>query len=121
MVNITVSNTVNSPLYVYSSNVSLIDDFSARYWMQSIYIELSDIQSISDSEFVYLGGSNLYKGGAFYIQDSNATISNSNFVNNTAISGGAIYFSCQRTNMWALTIQNSTFSNNIGIKSGGAI
>ena len=121
MINITVSNTVNSPLYVYSSNINLIDHFSARYWMQNIFIELSDIESISNSEFVYLGGSNLHKGGAVYIQDSNATISNSKFVNNTAISGGAIYFSCPRTNMWALTIQNSTFSNNIGIKNGGAI
>ena len=121
MVNITVSNTASSPLYVYSSNVNLIDRFSARYWMQSIFIGLSDIQSISNSEFMYLGGSNLHKGGAVYIQDSNTTISNSKFANNTAVSGGAIYFSCQRTNMWALTIQNSTFSNNIGIKSGGAI
>ena len=121
MVNITVSNTVSSPLYIGLSNVSQIDSFSISYWMQNAYIYQSNIQNLSNSDFLYTGGSNLYKGGAIYIQDSNTTIINSKFLNNKAISGGAIYFSCPKSNLWELAIQNSTFLRNIGIKSGGAI
>lgn len=54
-------------------------------------------------------------GGALYISDS-ALIKNSNFINNTASAGGAIYFDGVN-----LTIENTEFRDNVALENGGAI
>ena len=119
--NITVSNSINSPLYLHTSNVTIIDSFSANNWTTTILIESSNIQSVINSNFMNIGGTNSFKGGALYILNSNLTIDNTSFINNTAVDGGAIYYSCPGVNQWVLSIQNSTFMSNKGVKSGGAI
>ena len=119
--NVTVSNSNNSPLYLHTSNVTIIDSFSANNWTTTILIESSNIQSVINSNFMNIGGTNSFKGGALYILNSNLTIDNTSFVNNTAVDGGAIYYSCPGVNQWVLSIQNSTFMSNKGVKSGGAI
>lgn len=55
-------------------------------------------------------------GGAIYNNNSNPSISNSNFTNNSADSGGAIY-----NNKSSPSISNVNFSNNSAKYDGGAI
>ncbi len=58
-----------------------------------------------------------YGGGAAWINNNVSNITNCTFVNNTAYSGGAIYFEYQST----ILLMNNTFSGNNISSSGGSV
>ena len=55
------------------------------------------------------------------IENSNVSIDNCTFVNNTAISGGTILVSWYYLTLCTNSITNSYFANNIAVQRGGAI
>ena len=69
--------------------------------------------NISDCIFVNNSASS---GGAIYWVAENGSINNCNFTNNSASSGGAIYWVAEKG-----TISNCNFTNNSAADSGGAI
>ena len=76
---------------------------------------------MSNSSFTSLGDANLKTGGGLYLTNTNITIDYSTFKNNTAIEGGAIYYSWSDPVFWVVTVSNSNFINNNAIQAGGAI
>ena len=68
-----------------------------------------------------LGSSIIKQGGALLLVNSNMTSQNLQFINNTAVEGGAVYYSCLGINLCVLDISDSSFINNIAMSSGGAI
>jgi len=55
-------------------------------------IEDSNVTQISQSEFINNGGDAITFGGAILVKDSNVSITDSIFLNNSAQEGGAISF-----------------------------
>lgn len=76
---------------------------------------------MKDSSFENNGGLNTGKGGAISISNSNLTIKNTNFTNNQAKKGGALYFSWTNQLKGFLNITNCVFSNNSASISGGSV
>ncbi len=81
-------------------------------------IESSGPLTISDSDFI---GNKAVRGGAIFHADGDLTIHNSNFVRNqaTSDSGGAVFFGTDTGG--ALVIDHSTFSSNTAALLAGAI
>ena len=76
---------------------------------------------MTNNEFENNGNTALTVGGALYIKDSVAVVENTTFINNTAIDGGAVEFSCSSVQNCNLTLRNNTFIENSGLHQGGAI
>ena len=106
---------------IKNSIVNQINSFSIDKVLQPFVIISSSIGGILNSNFTDNGGKYLRAGGAILMTNSKVTISNSQFINNSAISGGAISFEWTNLVSWNLTISNSTFDSNYGISQGGAI
>ena len=112
--NITFINILNS-------EVTSIDSFIINEFLQPLNIKSSIISLILNSSFANNGNRSLTKGGAISITDSQVSIRNTNFANNSAIIGGAISFECSGSSFWSLSIVNSIFESNTGASQGGAI
>lgn len=87
----------------------------------AIYARQGD-EEISLTSMVTIDGSTFQEnnsqgsGGAIYLNtNSSANISNTSFISNTAVDGGAIY------SVSNLTIENCTFTTNVAEKDGGAL
>ena len=106
---------------ILNSEVISIDSFIISEFLQPLNIKSSLIGLISNSSFVNNGNISLTKGGAISITDSQVSILNTNFANNSAIIGGAISFECSGSSSWSLSIVNSIFESNTGVSQGGAI
>ena len=81
----------------------------------------SQINTLTNSHFTNLGSSSIKQGGAMLMINSNATIHNVEFINNTAVEGGAVYYSCLGAYDCELDISYSTMKSNHATTSGGAI
>ena len=85
-----------------------------------LYAAMSSEIFVHSSEFSNNGMSvtpqNTSQGGVFVIRQSNIMVTESYFINNSAISGGAFYCA-QSTSQ----ITNSSFSRNYGLSLGGAL
>ena len=86
-----------------------------------MYIQNSNVQSISNSNFTNNGNSTQRLGGEISISQSVVTIQNSSFTNNTAIDGGAINFGCTSVTNCNLTLNTLTFTDNNAVSQGGAL
>ena len=108
-------------IQILSTNVTQIDSFAIDRVYQPLIIKSSIIDIISNSSFTNNGNSTLTAGGAISMSDSKIRIINSKFINNTAISGGAISFECTSLDSCNLNISTSTFDSNSATSQGGAI
>ena len=75
---------------------------------QPLIVKSSFIGIISNSSFTNNGNSTLTAGGAISMSDSKISIINSKFINNIAISGGAISFECTSLDSCNLNINTTT-------------
>ena len=76
---------------------------------------------MSNSTLNNNGNKTQRQGGAIEIINSQLSVINSTFINNTAMSGGAISFEWTNLSNWDLQINNSIFSLNTAVLQGGAI
>ena len=97
------------------SNVTVTDS------QEAVRIFRSNTVAIRNSSFVSNGESSSTNGGAVDIMNSKVSISDSEFINNTASQGAAIYFGCNLMSLCNLSAQNTLFRLNNAIKMGGAI
>ena len=76
--------------------------------------------SIINCNFSFINGN---IGGVIYVENTLLEINSSNFVNNSAIDGGSIYFQCDLTLNFEcfLNLFNNSFINNLAENHGGAI
>ena len=81
----------------------------------------SQIISLIHSQFTNLGSLAIKQGGALLMVDSNMTMQDVDFINNIAVDGGAVYYSCLGPNNCILDISYSSFISNHAITSGGAV
>ena len=95
---ITVQNIPELILSISKSNVTSINKLMIENCTQAMHISDTSISSISSSTFLNNGNNQSQSGGAIYMSNSIASIHDSMFMNNTAIDGGAIQFSCASTN-----------------------
>ncbi|CAI2377172.1 unnamed protein product [Moneuplotes crassus] len=79
----------------------------------------STVDLISDSEFS--GNTESGSGGVISMSDSRANIFNTMFVNNSATSGGVIFFHCTSNLDCALHINSCSFRSNSASIKGGVI
>ena len=119
--NVTMRNIAQTPLHFKTSTFQLVDNLHIQNCTEYVLIERSMISSMQNSSFTQMGGESIKNGGSLYLVRSNMTISNSNFTENTAIDGGAIYFSCLGIRKCNLDITDSHFKSNKAVLSGGAI
>ena len=108
-------------LQILGTNVTQINSFAIDYVNQPLIVKSSIINVISNSSFTNNGNSTLKAGGAISMSDSKISIINSKFINNIAISGGAISFECTSLDSCNLNINTTTFSSNRATSQGGAI
>lgn len=119
--NLTISNISDSPVVVKKSSIASIDDLHVSKCASEVILESSFVAKFSNSQISGLGSNTTRKGGALLMINSNATIVNLTFTGNTALQGGAVYFSCAGLTRCSLDLSSSLFANNTGIDSGGAI
>ena len=86
-----------------------------------MYILNSNVDDLNNSNFTNNGDNDQRLGGAAYFKDSTLYLQNSRFANNTAINGGAIYFSCITAQNCNLTLIDIRFTKNAAISKGGAL
>ena len=108
-------------LQILSTNVTQIDSFAIDRVYQPLIVKSSFIGIISNSSFTNNGNSTLTAGGAISMSDSKISIINSKFINNIAISGGAISFECTSLDSCNLNINTTTLNSNHAASQGGAI
>ena len=100
-INVTYLNAQHIPELIMSiskSSVTSFDNLMIENCTQAMHISDTSISSISSSTFLNNGNNQSQSGGAIYMSNSIASIHDSMFMNNTAIDGGAIQFSCTSTN-----------------------
>lgn len=90
MKNFSLDNVEIPTLTIENSHVTEIENFLISHSHTPFEITNSKIESFKGCELMHNEGR--LHGGALYLYNSDATIENSNFMNNTAESGGAIYF-----------------------------
>ena len=117
----TGSQTKSWFIQILSTNVTQIDSFAIDRVYQPLIVKSSIIDIISNSSFTNNGNGTLTAGGAISMSDSKISIINSKFINNTAISGGAISFEWTSLDSCNLNISTTTLSSNRATSQGGAI
>jgi len=106
---------------VDASNISSILNVTLKNSVKTIEFSNSIIDSISNCSFINNGNENKSSGGALSLFNSEASIFNSTFNNNSAVQGGAISLSCTSLLKCKLMINETSFSNNSAKIKGGAI
>jgi len=103
-----------------SNRVSLIN-ITVTDSQEAVRILRSNTVAITNSSFVSNRGSNSTNGGAVNFMNSRVSISDSEFINNSARQGAAIYFDCNLMSLCNLSVQNTLFRLNNATRMGGAI
>ena len=119
--NFSGSQTKSWFIQTKNSNVTKIDSFSVDKVLKPFIFISSSVGIISNSNFTNNGNESLRAGGVISMIDSKVVISKSQFLRNSAISGGAISFEWTNLLNWNLTVYESSFYFNNGISKGGAI
>ena len=106
----------------------------ASYYTDLLYIDNSEFSNLKGALAAYsVTASNLYRisntifknnqidtdGSALMLESVSLSLMNTNFMNNNAESGGAIYFTC--TEFCFLEVINNQFMQNSATSQGGAI
>ena len=76
---------------------------------------------IRDSQLLRNGDARLLYGGAILVENSDVTIFNTTFDNNTAMHGAAIAFKCTSMTLCSLNATENRFVDNTAVQEGGAI
>lgn len=92
--NIEIMHSQSLAILVELSNVTLVENLRIQNCSEGLMVKSSTITSIMDSMITHSGGIGILYGGALRITDSVVDIQNISFTNNTAVSGGAVYFTC---------------------------
>jgi predicted outer membrane repeat protein len=93
-------SSLNQTLVILrNSHVREIKNVTISLSVSPLIVENSRIEALSESTFAHNGNSNVLRGGALYLLNSDLNISNSSFENNTAESGGAVYFDCSSASL----------------------
>ncbi|CAI2378198.1 unnamed protein product [Moneuplotes crassus] len=114
-------NTQHSGLRILSSNITSVTNMKLKNCTEGLYIESSTVESINNSTLESNGGTSKVNGGGIHIVNSDVTLSNNTFMNNTASDGGAISFTCSLMTLCNLNIPDSKFESNNATRKGGAI
>lgn len=121
LANIDIQNSKNVALRILSSTVTRISGLYMRNCTEGLYIEESTVLLFEKSTFEDNGGITQLGGGALYVKNSDVSISNSTFKENTAQVGAAIYFTCSSITLCSISLNTSNFEYNNAIVKGGAI
>lgn len=96
----------HSLMKIYRSQCTLIDNLMFTNNTQSLEVVESTVGNLTNSQFNYNGQSSRYSGGAILLQNSEISIHNTTFMNNTANMGGAISFECTSLQQCKLDLSN---------------
>ena len=118
--NASFENLMQPAAYFLKDTISNIVGLTINNCSRGLISESTSIGILSNSTISNSGSNNVNYGGAMYILNSNVTISNSNFMTNSASEGGAINFDCSELTFCYVSISNSSFIGNKA-KKGGAI
>ena len=94
MTDIHILNSKTIVMKIDSSVFDIIDRLEVKNCSEGIVIKSSEVKEFRNSTFNQNGGGAIFYGGALKIRNSNITFINTSFTQNTAQSGGAIYFTC---------------------------
>jgi hypothetical protein len=119
--NLDFSNLNQTLMILRNSHVREIKNITIISSVNPLIVENSKIEALFDSTFAHNGNANVFRGGALYLLNSDMSIITSSFVNNTAESGGAVYFDCTSAFLWSLKVTDSEFNMNSATVKGGAI
>ncbi|CAI2377304.1 unnamed protein product [Moneuplotes crassus] len=119
--NMSVSNYNKTLFEIKDSNVELIEYLSVSYYYRAIELISSKVELIAHSSFEYCGNEELIYGGGVLVHNSNATLLNTTFTQNKAVSGAAVASLCSDATNCGVEILNSVFQSNSATERGGAI
>ena len=105
------------PNIISINNSTFLKNYNSKYYTANFYFQNADL-NISDCSFINNTESGNYNGGAISIDTTTALIRNTSFLNNFALSGGAIFINTLTT---YTTIVDCLFTNNSATHFGGAI
>ncbi|CAI2379095.1 unnamed protein product [Moneuplotes crassus] len=108
-------------LRIQGSHIGLIENLHVVQHYRGLELVNTQVALIANSTFIGSGSYNLLNAGAVYILQSNVTFSNTSFIGNKAMTGGAIASLCTSASHCFVNVKNCTFTNNIAIEKGGAI
>ena len=121
IMNTTIYDINVAVLHILKSNVTTINDLYIHDVVDGVNFQQSSIRMFENSRIYRSGSSNILRGGALLIENSNSIMQNISFKSNTAQSGGAVNIDCDTYDICQNIISNSTFSNNTAAEQGGAI
>ncbi|CAI2372838.1 unnamed protein product [Moneuplotes crassus] len=121
LINIIASGLKIPLIKAENSHFNLIYNLRISNSLKIIEFNDSDITNMTQCYFGNNGDESILVGGALTLYNSVINIESSSFINNSAISGGAISFQCPSAKRCKLQMMNSTFSNNSAVSKGGAI
>ena len=120
--NVNAFSLMNKSIFsILSSNVTSMDRLNITLCMKAAYISNSNIQIISNSQFVQNGKPQLEPGGGLRIIDSKISIINTKFIRDAGKNGGGISFEWSSFDVWYLSLTNIVFDSNRVDGKGGAI
>ncbi|CAI2378783.1 unnamed protein product [Moneuplotes crassus] len=119
--NMVLSNYSKTLFLVRNSNVSLISNLHVSHYYRAIEAINTNIELITNSSFSLSGASDLLYAGAVLLQNSNATLLNTTFTQNKAMTGAAITSLCSDSTDCNVAINKCAFENNSATVKGGAI
>ena len=121
IINLQVEAINTTVLLIKNSAIKNIENILITNWNQGFIFENSVITIFKSSFISSNGDSSVLFGGAIRSINSDILITNSTFINNRAISGGAISFECDSLSNCNLSLDKILFDSNIGISQGGAL
>ena len=121
IINLRVEALNTTMLPIKNSAILNIENILITNWNQGFIFENSVITIFKNSFISSNGDSNVLYGGAIRSINSDILITNSTFINNRAISGGAISFECDSLSNCNLSLDKILFDSNIAISQGGAL
>ena len=91
--NLSISNINQTSLSFRETEVTIIDGLTVSDCLNHVEVVDSSLSLITNSTFERLSSNSTLRGGAVLMQNSNVTINASNFTQNEAQNGGALFFS----------------------------
>ena len=106
---------------IQDSQVDLLSEVTLRENKECLNSVNSKFDLITSSTFDQWGNWEKLCGGGLRLIQSNSTISNTIFTNNSAEIGASISIEWSLENQWSNILTNNTFSNNLAVEMGGGI
>jgi hypothetical protein len=119
--NVKITDIQQTVFHISFSIFDKISNLTIDTWLRGMKVESESFLNFENSTFTNLGSSQQREGSAIFSTNSNITIIDTLFYNNTAQIGGSVNLMCSTKLKCKFDFAGNTFNTSNAVKSGGAI